>query len=97
LHLKLGIDEFSFISYKKDFKYFKNVLILCGIYDSLHLILPDKGTRLEIYQLVSKIMHEQKLKAFQKRQHPMVEKSAKIPWMVEKMEQSTSWLTGAKF
>ena len=72
LYLKLGIDEFSFISYKKDCKYFKNALILSGIYDCIHLFLPDKGTRLEIYHLVSKIVHEQRFKAFQKRQHATV-------------------------
>lgn len=44
--MNLGIDEFSFITYKKDMKYFRSILMLCGIYDCIHFFLPDKGTRL---------------------------------------------------
>lgn len=81
--MNLGIDEFSFITYKKDMKYFKNILVLCGVYDCIHFYLPDKGTRLEIYHVVSKIIYEQRLKAFQKRQHKEAKQANKLTFLLE--------------
>ncbi len=94
----MGIDEFSFITYKKDMKYFKSKLMLCGVYDCLHFILPDKGTRLEIYQLIKKIIHEQRLKAFQRRQHKELKRANQLTFMVDEKEtQAKQYLTGIKF
>lgn len=69
LYLNMGLDEFSFVANKKDTKYFKNILTLCGIYDCVHFFSSDKGTRLEIFQSVSKLITDQKLKAMSKRHH----------------------------
>lgn len=90
LYLNMGLDQFSFIAYKKDTKYFKNILTLCGIYDCVHFFSSDKGTRLQIYQSVSKIINDQKLKALSKRQHREVQPKGKLTFLMDTKNNSVA-------
>ena len=45
-HANVEIDEFSYVAKQEDMKYFKNILILVGTYECIHLLFPDQGSRM---------------------------------------------------
>lgn len=67
-YMNLYLNEFSFIHIKPDFKYYKNVLLLCGQYQAIHCFLPDPGQRQEIISSIGKVIKELQIKAIAHRQ-----------------------------
>lgn len=66
-YINLYLNEFSFIHAKPDAKYYKNVLLLGGQYQSIHCFLPDPGERQEIITSIGKVVKELQLKAKTRR------------------------------
>lgn len=66
-YINLYLNEFSFILAKPDAKYYKNVLLLGGQYQSIHCFLPDPGERQEIITSIGKVVKELQIKAKTRR------------------------------
>lgn len=71
-YLNLQLNEFSFIHPKPDAKYYKNVLLLSGRYQAIHLFLPDLGERQEILISIGKVIKELQCKAINLRKQKAV-------------------------
>ena len=77
-YLTIYLNEFSYVQPKPNGKYYKNGLILCGLYEALHLFTDDPGSRLEIVTTLLKVIAQLQAAAVSRRQkHRSAEDSNK--------------------
>jgi hypothetical protein len=96
-YINLYLNEFSFIHAKTDVKYYKNVLLLCGQYQSIHCFLPDPGERQEIIISIGKVIKELQVKAKARRQQKAISNDSSTQKLTFAIETTKNTVFASEF